>query len=306
MNAPHLSLSPSLMVAPTSLNATWGHASRVALQWRVLLLWTAAMLVPTALMVWPFWATLSSQLDHSVHAAALAHQLDAIALPDLMSKLLDNMAAVGQASAVALLLTLLLMPFLNGAIVACARSAQPLQWVALLQKGLHHYGRMLRLQVWALVPLGVVAGLVSAALKGVGKFSEQAVLESDAVMLGRLALVVAAVLLVLVHITLDAGRAQLVVYPGRTSAVKAWWRGCKVTRTRFLATLGYYLAFTALGLVLALGITALRVALPQVGAGWLVLTVVLAQSAVAAVGWMRIARLVALVDVAQARRDAGY
>ena len=85
-----------------------------------------------------------------------------------------------------------------------------------------------------------------------------------------------ALLLLVVHLSMDTGRAQLAVYPGRTSAVKAWWRGCQQIRARFLAHLGLYAAFTVAGLLVALAVTALR-----------------------------IARLVGLVDLAQARREAG-
>ena len=45
--------------------------------------------------------------------------------------------------------------------------------------------------------------------------------------------------------------------------------------------------------------------LPQLGAFWLILGVLLAELAVLALGRMRIIRLVALVDLAQARRNEG-
>jgi hypothetical protein len=281
------------------------HAHSVALQWRLLLLWTAAMLVPTALLAWPFWATLAGQLDKSLHSAQWAQQLDAVVLADLASKLMDNAATLSQAGLTALVLTLLVSPLLNGAIVAAARAPQPLKLVVLLQKGLQDYGRMLRMWVWALVLMGAAGAASSGLFHLVGKFADKAVLESDVTLYSRVVLVVTALVFLLIHLTVDGGRAQLAIYPGRTSAVKAWWRACKMVKARFLQTLGFYVGFTLAGIVLAVAITALRVALPQLGAFWFLVGVLLAELTVVVLGWMRITRLVALVDLAQARRDAG-
>lgn len=287
------------------MKAITRHAVRVALQWRLLLLWTAAMLVPAALMAWPFWATLAGQLDKSIYAGQWARQLDAIVIADLGSKLMDNGAALMTGGVSALLLTLLLSPLLNGAIVAAARSPEPLKFGVLIQKGVQTYSRMLRLWVWGALLLAAAGGIAGGASNLAEKYADQAILESDAVLASRAAMIVSALLLMLVHLSLEAGRAQLAVYPGRTSAVKAWWRGCKVVKGEFLTMLGFYLGLSALGLLVAMSITALRVALPQLGVFWFLLGAVLAQMGIASIGWMRIARLTALVDIAQARRDRG-
>ena len=290
---------------PATHAAITRHAARVALQWRLLLLWTAAMLLPAALMAWPFWATLAGQLDKSLYAAQWARQLDAIVLADLGAKLADNAPALLAGGLSALLLTLLLSPLLNGAIVAATRAPAPLKWVPLLQKGLHNYGRMLRLWVWGVLLLVAAGGMASGAFHLAGNYADKAILESDATLASRAAMLVSGLVLILVHLSLEAGRAQLAVYPGRTSAVKAWWRGCKTIKSRFLPMLGFYLGLSLVGALVALAITTLRIALPQLGAFWLVLGVLLAQVAIAAIGWMRIARLTALVDMAQARRENG-
>lgn len=291
--------------SPVRLTGVVRRAHTIALQWRLLVLWTFVTLIPTALMAWPFWATLSAQLDRSLYAPQWAKQLDATVLADLMGKLIDNASTLSQASLTALVLTLLLSPWLNSAIVASARAKAPLQWMPLLQKGLQDYGRMLRMWIWGMVLLLVVGGLASGAFRGAAKYADQAILESDATLVSRIVLLVTGLLLMVVHLSMDAGRAQLAVYPGRTSAVKAWWRGCKQIKARFWTHIGVYAAFTAAGLLLALAVTALRIALPQLGALWFVIGLVLAQLAIVLVGWMRIARLVALTDLAQARRDAG-
>lgn len=293
-------------ITPTTRSGVARHATSVALQWRLLLLWVVATLVPTAMLAWPFWATLAGQLDRSPYAAQWAQQLDAVVLSDLGSKLMDNHVVLLQAGFSALVLTWLLSPVLNGAIVAAARAKEPLAWVPLLQKGLQDYGRMARMWVWALVLMGAAGAAASGLFHLVGKYADTAILESDATLASRAAVIVTALVILLIHLSVDAGRAQLAIYPGRTSAVKAWWRACKMVKARFWGTLGFYVAFTVAGALLAIAVTVLRVALPQLGAFWFILGVVLAQLAVLSIGWMRITRLVALVDLAQARRNTGF
>ena len=58
------------------LTATCIRAARAALQWRLLALWTIALLLPTLALALPFWSHFSASLDHSVHAAELAQRLD--------------------------------------------------------------------------------------------------------------------------------------------------------------------------------------------------------------------------------------
>ncbi len=283
-------------------------ANRVALQWRLLLLWTLAMLLPAALMVWPFWATMAGLLDSSIHAAQWAQQLDAIVLADLISKLGENSGSVAQAGMLGLALTLLLSPLLAGAIAGAASAAagqSPLKFKELVLAGAQRYGRMFRMLLWGVVPLGLAGAVIGGGMAGVKHYAESAILYSDVELLTNLVLAVGAIVFLLAHLTLDAGRAQLAVYPSRTSAVKAWWRGCKGIRARFWFSFLAFAGFTVVGLALALAITALRVALPQLGFAWLALGLVLAQAAVVVIGWMRIARLVTLIDIAQGRRNAG-
>ena len=290
---------------PTTRAGIARHAHTVALQWRLLLVWTAAMLSPTALLAWPLWAMLAGQLDRSLYAGQWAQQLDAMVLADLAAKLMDNAATIGQAGLTALLLTVLMSPLLNGAIVAAARAPAPLKIVPLLQKGLQDYGRMLRMWIWALVLMGAAGAASGGVFHLVGKYADKAILESDATLVNRMALGITALVFLLIHLTVDAGRAQLAVYPGRTSAVKAWWRACKMLKSQFLRAMAFYGGFTLAGIVLAVVVTALRVALPQLGAVWFIVGVVLTELAVVVLGWMRITRLVALVDMAQTRRLAG-
>lgn len=280
---------------PPSQGIPLAAARKALLQWRLLVLWLAALLLPTLLLVFPLWRSLASVLDYSVHASQWAHQIDVFVLADVANRLTDNGMALGQAGFTAALLTLLLSPFLNGAILTAARTDTPAGFGPLIQGGVRLYGRLLRMTVWSVVPLGVAAGLGSIGMHWVEKFGDKAILESDVELYGRMALCAMAILLVLAHITVDAGRAQLALFSKRTSAVKAWWRGLHTLRHNFWRMLGGYLVLTVLGLSVAAAITVLRIALPQLGVLWMLLGLVLAQLAVAAIAWMRIARLQALV-----------
>ncbi|WP_409026992.1 hypothetical protein OX462_21170 [Janthinobacterium sp. SUN098] len=272
-------------------------ASRAALQWRLLLLWAGLLLIPTIVAVIPVWRTLSASLDQAVHAAALAQRLDLMTVADLAANASRNGAAISQAAIAAIALTLLLSPLLSSLVVTAARAPAPPGFGALLTGAFSEYGRMLRMLLWSIVPLGVALAIGAGALKLADKHAATAILEADADLARHLALLLMGVLLLLACATLDAGRAALAVDRRRTSAVKAWWRGLAMLRRRPLACLAIYLVITVLGLALyaLLGVARLNLAGPgplAIAAGLLV-----TQLAALALAWMRSARLFALIDV---------
>jgi len=85
----------------------------------------------------------------------------------------------------------------------------------------------------------------------------------------------------------------------RTSAVLAWWGGVKLLLRRPLALLGSYLVITALGLAIAALLALARLRVPALGAGGTAAAFLLTQLAVLALGWMRSARLFALIALAR-------
>lgn len=272
------------------------HATRGALQWRLLLWWALLLLLPTAVAALPLWQMLGANLDHSLYAARLAERLDLIALADLaVSANERHGAALGAGGIVALVLTLLLSPLLTGMTVAAARAPQRPRFMALLAAGAQEYARLLRMLIWAVVPLGIAAALGSIALRFSDRTAETAILESDATHAARLAFLAAALLVLLAHATVDAGRAVLASDRRRTSAVAAWWNGCRLLARRPLAVLGVYVSITAMGLVAAALLAFARLHVPALGALGTVGAVVLAQLAVMALGLMRSARLFALL-----------
>jgi hypothetical protein len=183
--------------------------------------------------------------------------------------------------------------------IAAARAPQPLGFSGLVAGGVLEYARLLRMMVWALVPLGLAAAVAAVAMHAADTFGERAILESDASHASLAAIVFAAVVLLLANASLDAGRATLAIDRRRKSAVRAWWDGCKLLARRPLATFGAWAGISALGLALAALLGVARINVPALGTGSFLAAFALTQLAVAAVAWMRSARLVALMELAR-------
>jgi hypothetical protein len=277
-------------------------AARAALQWRLLLWWAILLLLPTFAATLPVWQMLGESLDQSVYAARLAERLDLIAVADLLGATHEHYAsAIGGGTTVALVLTLLLSPLLSSMSLAAARARDRLGFMALLGSAAQGYGRMLRVLLVAIIPLGIAGALSGAAFHMAGKTAASAILESDALRASHIALAVSAVLMLLAHATIDSARALLGNDRRRRSAFLAWWHACRLLVRRPLAVLGAYLVVTLIGLALAALLALARVHVPALGAGGTLGALVLAQLLVLVLGWMRSARLFALMAVARER-----
>jgi len=274
------------------------NASRAALQWRLLVIWLAAVVLPMLLLALPVWGVLSANLDRSVHAAALAQQLDALAVTDLMSDLRRNSIALASGGVAALAITLLLSPFLSGAAVTAARAQETPRFRELFAGGVAEYPRMFRMLVWGALLLALVAAIGGGLADMADKHAETVISPSDAHPWRIAAAALTLLLAALLNATLDAGRAELAIDRRRTSAVKAWWRGVQLLWRHPGAVLGIYAALTVAGLLAAaaLGVARLNIAgpgVPAVAAGLL-----LTQLIALVLAWMRAARLFALMTVA--------
>ncbi|MES2901093.1 MAG: hypothetical protein V4723_15295 [Pseudomonadota bacterium] len=276
-------------------------AARSALQWRLLLLWVLAMLIPTAILTLPVWQLLSANLDYSVHADAIARQLDATVFADLMAAHGKSSAAFTSFMWMALAATLLLSPLLSGMTVTAARARDRLGMGALMSGALAEYPRMLRMLLWAVVPLGLAVALGSMAIDAADDKALAALTAADADLPGTLAMLLMALLLALANASLDAGRATLAVDRRRSSALKAWWQGCTLLLRRPLAGLGVYIVISAAGLALAAALSAGRLNVAGAGAGGLIAALALTVLTVLVIGWMRSARLFAMVELAHAQ-----
>jgi hypothetical protein len=295
--------TPALAAKPRRfalrLGATVG-AMKAALQWRVLVLWAGVMLLPTAIVALPFWSTLGGALNHSVHAAELANHLDLVAVADLQFAFKGQGALVPTTVMIAVALTLLLSPFLNGMVATATRAVERPSFRELVAGGVEQYPRMLFMLLWAVVPLGVafmVFGIADGAADGI---AEKAITPSDASHAHMAALVVSLLMVAFAHTSVEAGRAVLALDRRRVSPFKAWWDGLKLVLRQPLATLGSYVILTvaALAVMGLLGVARLHANGAGIGAFWLAM--LLTQLIALTVAWLRCARMFALVELARA------
>jgi hypothetical protein len=284
-------------------------APLVAMQWRLLLLWVLFLLLPTALVSFPLWRALSGLLDHSVHAQAWAAQFSPLMFGDTMSALSDSAGWFNGVALLGLLLTLLLSPLLNGMVIGSGRAGRALGFSHLLQCGIVEYGRMFRLMLWSILPYAVMAALIGVVFHAVDRIESKAVLESKVDSVSHIAIGVAVLLFVLAQAIVESGRAAFIADNGLRSATRAFGRGFMQLLRRPFSTLLCYLLISLVGYAIALALGVGRMHTPAIGVGGLVLAVLLAQLVVLVLGWVRVARLFALAEVARSltssRRSSG-
>ncbi|MEI7037278.1 hypothetical protein [Fulvimonas yonginensis] len=271
-----------------------------ALQWRLLLLWMVFLLLPTAVAALPLWRALSDLLDSSVHAAAWARQFDPLMFGDAAAALGRDGAWLHGSLVVSVALAVLLGPFLAGMTVAAGRAGRVLGFGQLLQSGVIEYGRMFRVLLWSLLPYAAAIGLGAAAFGVAHKQAERAVLESVADRAQHTALWVTLVLFALAHAIVESARAAFIADAGLRSATRALGRGFMQLLRRPLGTLLVYVVMGAIGYALALAVGVARLRTPAVGTGGFLLALLLAEAAVLAIGWTRVARLFALAEIGRA------
>lgn len=269
-----------------------------AMQWRLLLLWVVILLIPAAIVSLPLWEALGGLLDHSVQAASWAQSFNAMMFGDVMMQLGQHNEWLTGAGLAGLVVTLLLLPWLHGMVVAAGRAGRALGFGHLLQSGLIEYGRMFRLMLWSVLPYAVMFGVAGFAMSLAHKHADAAVLESQAQVAQHAALWVVAVLFVLAQAIIESARASFVADVGLRSATRALGRGVMQVLRRPLSTLLSYLLITLIGLAIALALGMARIHTPPLGLGGFVLALLLSQLAVATTGWMHAARVFALARVA--------
>jgi hypothetical protein len=160
---------------------------------------------------------------------------------------------------------------------------------------------MLRMLLWSAIPLGIALAIGGGVIGAMHKSTEHAILASEVDAAGRMGLIIAAIVFVLAHATVEAGRGWLGADRGLRSAIRAWWRGLKLLLRRPLATLLVYLIASIVGYGLALLFAWLRVRVDGVGMGAFALSFLLGQAIVAMLAWGRIARLYGMADLAADR-----
>lgn len=295
-----MSTTPLSTNGPTSLPARSAlrDGLRGAMQWRLWLLWIGATLACALIAALPAWNWLATGLDHSLHAQAIANGQAPAPLLDLLMSRHAPLGVLGQSSTIAAILMLLLSPLLAGATIAAIRSRSRPGFGDLLRGAVAEYGPMLRMLLWSTVPLGL-ALLAMSAILGANEAAHENAIDDAGIAIGRnIAFVVGAVLFVLAHASLEAGRGWLATDGRLRSALKAWWRGVKLLCRRPVAVLLAWLVTTLLGLALALLFVFLRQFAGGASLGGFVLAMLLGCGIAAALAWGRIARLYAMAALA--------
>lgn len=281
-------------------------ALAAGLRWRVLLWWVIALAVPALIALLPIWASLHSQFAYSPQAAAVAAMDDLPLMIEGLRGISGQLMGITLAGVVATTITLLLSPWLTGMVVASVRARRSLGMGELARGGLNEYGRMFRMQLWSLIPMGIAIGTGAAIFVALGKQAEGAVLASEAARASNIGLGVIAVLALVAHATVEAGRGWIAADVGLHSVIRAWWRGLKLVLSRPLASLTVYLGTAIVGYGLALAFAWLRTRTGGPDTGGFVLGLIVTQLMVAMLAYARIARLhgfAALADSARVRRE---
>jgi hypothetical protein len=159
---------------------------------------------------------------------------------------------------------------------------------------------MLRLQIAALLPLGVALIIGGIAMAWASGVSDHATSDAATHTSHRLALLIAALAVVVAQLVADAGRARLAVESHRRSALFALGAGVRLVVKRPLEALALGLSATLASVVVAAVLLVIRQQISQSGVVSLLLAFLLAQLAVAAIAWGHAARLCGLVEITRA------
>ena len=285
------------MITPGLLRRSFTSAA----QWRLALLGPLLLLLPAAIAMIPIARFLGEQLDHAPRWKELVPRLDSSAFFALVKQLGTPGAAGLPSGLLASLLTaLLLTPLLAAAALTVARSDEAPVLRELLRGAAEHYGRLLRMQVAAFLPLGLFFAAAAALGNLQSKLAERAVTEASAQRTGRLILAAIALLGFLANLVLDSGRAWFAAQPSRRSAFFALGAGVKLVVRRPLQALTIGLVTALATLLFPAMVLVLRQRVTQGSGGTVAFAFLLAQIAVALVAYGHAARLIGLTELARA------
>jgi len=277
-----------------------GRAMRRALSWRLLVVSPIVLALAAAATLFPLVRFLGELFDHSPRWRELTASLDSSALA-AVAKALMTPASAGLAPAVqtSLLLGVLFAPFLAGAALVVAEAEVPPKLRGLLSGAAGYYPRLLRMQLVALIPLGVAFLLSGLVFGWAGRVAERATSDAATHTSGRLSWAIAIIVVVIAQLVVDAGRARFAAEPTRRSALFAFGAGVKLVVKRPVQALALAVSATAVALLIAAVVLVLRQQLTQASGAGILLAFVLAQLAVAAIAWGHAAKLAGLVELAR-------
>ena len=273
-----------------------------AAQWRLFVFAPLVLLLPTAAALVPVARFLGEQLDHAIRWKELTPRLDSAALLDLV-KLLGQKETGAQlvpGFQLGFFLMLVLSPLLAGAALSAAGKDEPPRLRELFQGAAGLYGRLLRMEAMSLIPYGLGIAALGGLGAWQGKLAEKAITQTQVTSAGRWFTAAMVVVAVLANLYVDAGRAWFIAQPQRRSAFFAFGAGVKLVFRRPLAALAVSIGSSLVGLGLAAAVILVRQQITQSGAGAVLLALVLGLLASALVSYAHSARLIGLVELAQA------
>jgi hypothetical protein len=281
---------------------SWRAAFARGAQWRYLLVYVVGTLIPALVLCAPAHGFLEALFDHSTRENELVPALDSAAFIEVIKQLTAPEGPDLHGATHTMILTALFLvgPALAGAAAVVADRDTPLRIRELLGAAGAYYPRMLRMVFVSIVPLGIAIGLSMAILHVAGRSEAHDVLETSATRTSLIAGIGVAVLVWLALSTVEVGRAVLVAEPERRSAFLAWWRGVRFFARRFPRVLGLCAVTTLVALAVAFALTALRLRLNVTGPALIGVEFLVAQGAIAVLGWGRSSRLAGLVDLLRA------
>lgn len=269
--------------------------------WRVIVIaWLAGLVVAT-LAAWPVFGLFNRALGATPDAARIVTGQDIAPLVESVMTLgngagAQGIAAIGQGMSMAFVVALVLTPWLGGMLVASLREGRALGFGELWLGGWRDYGRQFRLLLVALIPWGVVGVIAFIGAVWVRHGDDTRILESIGKQRGMMLMWVVGVAALLAWSSIEAGRAAFATDPALRSAMRAWLRGLHLLLKRPLALLLLVIATSLIGAGLAMLLQQPALRMPAASSGLLWL---LAQLAVIALWWSRIARLSALAAISE-------
>jgi hypothetical protein len=274
-------------------------AMRRALQWRLLVVSPVVLFAAALATLFPLFRVLGEVFNYSPRWNELT-ALDSYTVAGI-AKAFATPASTAITTGVqtSLVLGLLAAPFLAGAALVVADSDARPRLRALLSGAGAFYPRLLRMQLAALIPLGVAGLLASVVIRWSSRVGDAATSEGATHASSRIAWTLAIALVLVAQLVVDAGRARLAAEPTRRSAVKALGAGVKLILKRPGPALALGASSTVVALLVAAIVLIVRHQLAQTSFGAIALAFVLGQIAVAAIAWGHAVKLCGLVEIAR-------
>lgn len=267
--------------------------------WRLMLLAWLAGLIAATFFARPVFGLFNQALGQNPDAARIVSAQDIAPIADSVMTLGDGAGShgllnIGQGLMSAIMIAALLTPWLTGMLVASLREGRSLRFGELWAGGWREYGRQFRLMLVALIPWAVVGLIAVLASFWARHGNDTRILASIGEQRNSIVMWVVGITSLLCWISIESARAAFAADTGLRSAFRAWLRGLMLMLRRPLSVLLVVIATVAIGVGLAMLLQqpAMRSVTSSAGLVW-----ILAQLAVFALWWARIARLSALTSI---------